>query len=125
MNGSGQPRVAKPNRRFDFITKYICKLKDRSNWESFCQEFYVFIQLNPEYGLQDFQAVLEKHGLKWSEESMKAFEIGSLDEKTALALILGVLNAERFAEGALETFITDGCIANWLGRLKAIDDESK
>ncbi|MBP6086869.1 MAG: ADP-ribosylglycohydrolase family protein [Pelolinea sp.] len=114
-----------PNRRFDFITKYICKLKDRSNWESFCQEFYVFIQLNPEYGLQDFQAVLEKHGLKWSEESMKAAEIDSLDEKTGLALILGVLNAERFAEGALETFITDGCIANWLGRLKAIDDESK
>jgi len=114
-----------PKRRFYFITKYICKLKDRSNWESFCQEFYVFIQLNPEYGLQDFQAVLEKHGLMWSEESMKDAEIYSLDEKTALALILGVLNAERFAEGALETFIIDGCIANWLGRLKAIDDESK
>ena len=115
----------KPARKFDFITKYIGKLQDEDNRQSFCQEVYAFVLLHPEYGLQDYQAILEKRGLKWSEESMKPAEVDALDEGTVLALIIGAYRAERFAEGALEAFFAEGCMENWLKRLKTIDDERK
>lgn len=115
----------KPARKFDFITKYIGKLQDEDNRLSFCHEVYAFVLLHPEYGLQDYQAILEKHGLKWTEESMKAAEVDALDEGTVLALIIGVYRAQRYSEGVLETFLSDGCMENWLIRLKAIDDERK
>ncbi|WZL78264.1 ADP-ribosylglycohydrolase family protein [Eubacteriales bacterium mix99] len=118
-------RRGKPNRKFDFITKYIGKLDDRDNWQDFYREFYIFAQLNPEYGLKDYQAILEKQGLKWTEESMKTADVDILDEQTVLALILGAHRAEHFTEGVLETFICEGYITKWLRRLKTIDDKRK
>ena len=118
-------RSGKPNRKFDFITKYIGKLNDRDNWQDFYGEFYIFAQLNPEYGWKDYQAILEKHGLKWTEESMKTADAEILDEQTILALILGAHRAEHFTEGVLEKFICGGYITKWLRRLKTIDDKRK
>lgn len=43
-------------------------------------------------------------------------------EKTVVALILGVIRAERFCDGAPMGFCENGYIQRWLTRLKAIDD---
>ncbi|MEA4897141.1 MAG: ADP-ribosylglycohydrolase family protein [Christensenellaceae bacterium] len=118
-------KAGKPNRKFDFITKHLDKLADKVNWRDFCQEFCTFAWSNPKYGLQDYQAILAKHGLNWSEESMKAADADALDEQTALALILGVFRAEHYTDGIFETFVAKGFIERWLARLKAIDDERK
>ena len=118
-------RVGKPIRKFTYITKYINKFGDIENWQEFYQEFYIFVQQNPEYNLKDYQSVLEKHSLKWTEESMKSADVSNLNDQTVLALILGAHRAERFTDGVLETFIIGGYIDKWLSRLKTIDDERK
>ena len=113
----------KPAHKFDYITKYIGKLGDEETRRGFYQEFRAFVRQNPKYELNDYQTALEKGGLKWTEDSMKSADAASLDERTALALILGAARAERFEDGVLETFITNGCIDKCLVRLRAIDGE--
>lgn len=115
----------KPSRKFDVITQYIATLEEKATWQDFYKEFYAFIQLNPAYELHDYQAILERHGLKWSEAAMKAADVAALDEQTVLALILGAHRAERFAPGVLEMFISEGYVAKWLMRLKQLDDERR
>ena len=39
-----------------------------------------------------------------------------------MALIVGAVRAERFCDGALLTFFTDGSIRRWLERLKEINE---
>ena len=44
-----------------------------------------------------------------------------LDTKTVLALLNGVIRADRFCEGALLSFMKSGAIQRWLVRLKELD----
>ncbi len=46
-----------PTQKFDFITKYAGKLENVDTCREFYQEFAIFVQLNPEYGLQDYQGM--------------------------------------------------------------------
>lgn len=118
-----ETKSGKPARQFELITKYVDKLKDKTNWHSFFDEFYIFVNTNPEYELNEYQTILEKNSLKWTEESMQSADENTLGAQAILALILGVFRAERFTDGVLERFISDGYIAKWLGRLKIIDNE--
>jgi ADP-ribosyl-[dinitrogen reductase] hydrolase len=91
---------------------------------SFVSEFYLFSQSHPEYQLSKYEPILEKNGLKWEEPSMRNANVGALDEQCLLALIMGVIRAERFCEGILLSFFRDGYILKWLRQLKVIDDSN-
>jgi len=45
-----------------------------------------------------------------------------LDAKCVMALIMGVIRAERFCEGVLLNFFQKGIIRKWLERLQAMDE---
>lgn len=47
----------------------------------------------------------------------------ALDGRTVMALLVRVIRAERFGEGAFLSFCESGSIAKWLQRLKEIDEE--
>ena len=42
-----------------------------------------------------------------------------------IALIFGVIRAERFSEGILLVFLKNGSIIRWLERLKTLDADGK
>ena len=83
---------------------------------------YRFVDSPEGLYLRHYQEVLAKSGIKWnSAESVKNADVSSLDGKTVMALILSVLRADRFCEGALLEFLQKGIIEKWLVRLKELD----
>ena len=89
---------------------------------SFQNDFYLFLEENPQLGLGNYQEILEKNGLSWNHEVIKAADASKLDEQCLLALIMGAIRAERFSYGALLSFLRDGSIVKWLTRLAEIEN---
>lgn len=88
----------------------------------FIKEVYSFQKEHEEYHLNEYQRILEDNGVKWAIDSMTAADESSLDGQCVMALILGVIRADRFSEGTVLTFLKEGIITRWLERLSEIDD---
>ena len=71
---------------------------------------YSFVDEHEE--IRDYEGILHAAGLQWDAYSMKNANVDELDGKTVVALILGIIRAERFCEGTLLDFCKNGCIAN-------------
>ena len=52
-------------------------------------------------------------------------EVDNLDAQCIIALIFGIIRADRFGEGTLLTFLKNGSIIRWLQKLKALDADGK
>lgn len=68
-----------------------------------------------------YSDILEKSNIKWNSESMRNVDTSKLDILTILALLIGIVRADRFCEGVLLDFIKDKTIEKWLERLKELD----
>ncbi|NLO82321.1 MAG: hypothetical protein GX094_04570 [Clostridiales bacterium] len=88
----------------------------------FVSEFYQFAESHPEYQLTNYSLILRNNAIGWNGESMRNVNTDALDEQCILALIMAAIRAERFCDGALFGFFSDGYILKWLKRLKEIDD---
>ena len=88
----------------------------------FIQALYDFNDKNDQYDLYNYGDILEKNGIEWADESMANADVSSLGDECVLALLMGVIRADRFCEGALASFLKNGCIVKWLSRLKELDD---
>jgi ADP-ribosyl-[dinitrogen reductase] hydrolase len=71
--------------------------------------------------LHNYHAILARYGLEWSDTALRSADVQHLDEQAILALIMGVIRAERFCEGVLLAYFKDGYIIKWLKRLAEID----
>lgn len=81
-----------------------------------------FVSDHPEFCLTSYSEILENAGLAWDARSMEAADVSVLDGRTAMALLVGAVRADRFCEGAYLGFFESGCIERWLRRLKEIDE---
>ena len=88
----------------------------------FEREVYTFEKEHPEYELHNYSYTLESQNIEWSSRSMKMADVSKLSGKTVMALLMGAVRAERFCDGALMGFFSDGSIEKWLNRLKEIDE---
>ena len=88
---------------------------------SFLHDFYQFFTDHQEVDLTDYRKILEENGIAWNFDSMNGTDVTSLEAIIILSLIVGVIRADRFSEGALLHFLESGAIVRWLERLKAID----
>lgn len=91
----------------------------------FIEDVHSFVYEYEEIGLYNYKKVLEENGIKWCMESMAKTEVDNLDAKCVIALIFGVIRAERFSEGILLVFLKNGSIIRWLERLKTLDADGK
>lgn len=82
---------------------------------------YDFVDQHPEMELTRYQNILNKSGIDWSTQSMTEADVTDLDGHTVMALLLAVIRADRFCEGALLHFFENGSIKTWLTRLQEID----
>jgi len=137
------------NRKFESLTKYLCLMDennigtwviDRKNNGTpehpvqlpfvnyvdmvyrFIRDVYEFSERNKDFELVRYDEVLEKNGLEQNVKSMLEADVSSLDAKCVMALIMGVIRAERFCEGVLLNFFQKGIIRKWLERLQAMDE---
>lgn len=93
--------------------------------DQFIHNVYSFVDNHEEMGLHNYIKILEDNGIKWGMESMAKTEVDNLDAKCVIALIFGVIRAERFSEGILLVFLKNGSIIRWLERLKTLDADGK
>ena len=83
-----------------------------------------FVSDHGDLELTRYEEILEQSGIKWSLESMSRADVSKQDGRTAAALLVGAMRAERFSDGTFLRFCKNGSIQNWLLRLKEIDQES-
>lgn len=91
----------------------------------FIEDVHSFVYEYEEIGLYNYEKVLEENGIKWNAKSMETAVVDDLDAKCVVALIFGVIRAERFSEGILLVFLKNGSIVRWLERLKTLDADDK
>ena len=87
----------------------------------FIRDVYTFIKKREDLNLYEYRTVLEKNGIDYSDQSFKDADTSTLEGPCVVALILGVLRADRFVEGMLLHFLEEGYISKWLRRLEEID----
>jgi hypothetical protein len=122
-NGEAKNLKARAREHDDGHPKTYCLGVDyRDHVNTFVQEFYGFSAAHPEYGLTRYAEILEECGIPWGwgSREMHQADVSGFDKQSVLALIMGAIRADRFAEGALLKFFEDGSMARWLRRLKEI-----
>lgn len=92
--------------------------------EGLINEVYRFEEEHPEYGLNRYHEILEKHHIEWGDQAMTAADVSNMDGQGVMALLLAAIRAERFSDGALLDFLKRGLIQKWLERLVELDKES-
>lgn len=122
---------------FELLIIYLPKLQDANNKSSeretrlnllmrdFTDTVYDFIDAHPEMKLNRYQEILNESKIEWSEESMKHAEVSLLDGRTILALIVGIIRADRFYDGTSQRFFENGYMIKWLRRLEEIEGDVK
>ena len=91
--------------------------------EGLIREVYRFEEEHPEYGLNRYNQILDKHHIAWSDQEMTNADVSEMDGQGVMALLLAAIRAERFCDGALLDFLRKGCIQKWLERLIELDKE--
>ena len=89
--------------------------------DAFISAVNAFAISHKELGLTDYQGILKDAGLGWSFAAMESAGVSALDARTAAALVVGAVRADRFSEGTLLGFLENGCIVKWLERIKQLD----
>ena len=87
----------------------------------FVHDVYALVDQHPEWELNHYGQILEENGLRWDSKSMSGAIVEDLDARCICALLVGVVRAERFCDGALMSFFKDGSIKRWLQRLTELD----
>ena len=89
---------------------------------NFLDTVYDFVEKHPAYNLPDaYMNILYDNGIDWCGNSMEDADSDLLDDQCILALIVGVINADRFSDGTIAWFFNKGCILRWLERLESLE----
>lgn len=84
------------------------------------EEIYKFEREHPEFCLNRYGDILLLNGLRWDEETMTNADVSCLNGQAVMALLLGMIRAERFCDGAIKFFLDSGSVQKWLSRLQEI-----
>ena len=91
--------------------------------DEFIETLYRYCEAHPEFEHTHYGDTLNSIGLEWGSKSMEEADVGNIDAKGVIALLIGAVRAERFCDGALLAFFKKGCILRWLERLAEIDNQ--
>ena len=114
-----QPKDADGSKEHPYVWPHviyapeICQLMD---------DIYAFAKAHPEFEHTRYSEILEEYGFSWGVDSMSNADVSNKDAKFVIALLIGAMRAERFCDGALLDFLSNGSIEKWLRRLEEIDD---
>ena len=114
---------------FEALTKYLPKLQatdfSAGNGGPTADEFRKaidsFVGRHWELGLSDAIGILRRAGL-WNDTSSLDARLPSLDGRTVAALVAYAARKDRLCAGAFLEGLSSGQMAQWLARLRAIDE---
>lgn len=89
----------------------------------FIEDVYTFAEQHQELEITRYREILKENGIEWGMNDMEDVDASNLNSQCVLALIMGVLRAERFCEGVILDFFTNGTIVKWLERLERLEND--
>ncbi|MBR0579737.1 MULTISPECIES: DUF6508 domain-containing protein [Bacillus] len=87
----------------------------------FIEDVYTFAEQHQEMRLTRYSEILKENGIEGGTNDMENVDTSNVNAQCVLALIMGVLRAERFCEGVILDFFTNGTIVKWLERLERLE----
>ncbi|MDH6563330.1 hypothetical protein M2166_002163 [Bacillus sp. TBS-096] len=87
----------------------------------FIEGVYTFAEQHQELELIRYREILKENGIEGGLNGIENGDLSHLNAQCVLALIMGVVRAERFCEGAVFNSFKSGAILKWLERLKNLD----
>ena len=85
------------------------------------EELYRIVESYPEFNLHHYYDVIKERDVEWDERQMESVDVSNWDAQGILALMVGIIRAERFSDGTYKEFLENGCFAKWIRRLKEIE----
>lgn len=134
--------------QFDIVTKYIPPLQEDpiGEWvinqendgtaerpiqmpfvnysetvQRFIEDVYTFAEQHQELELTRYREILKENGIEGGPNDMENVDISNLNAQCVLALMMEVVRAERFSEGAILNFFKSGAIVKCLERLDCLE----
>ncbi len=87
----------------------------------FIEDVYTFAEQHQEMELTRYSEILKENGIEDGTNDMENVDISNVNAQCVLALIMGVLRAERFCEGVILDVFTNGTLVKWLERLEHLE----
>ena len=87
----------------------------------FIEDVYTFADQHQELELIRYREILKENGIEGGPNDLENVDISNLNVQCVLALIMGVVSAERFCDGAILGSFKSGAVLQWLERLKNLD----
>jgi len=89
----------------------------------FIEDVYTFAEQHQEMELTRYSEILKENGIEGGMNDLVNVDTSNVNAQCVLALIMGVLRAERFCEGVILDFFTNGTIVKWLERLERLEND--
>ncbi|MFJ6206784.1 DUF6508 domain-containing protein [Bacillus pumilus] len=85
------------------------------------EDVYTFAKQHQELELTRYREILKENGIESGMNDMENVDTSNLNAQCVLALMMGVVRAERFSEGAIFNFFKSGAIVKCLERLDCLE----
>ncbi|MBI1630112.1 DUF6508 domain-containing protein [Bacillus safensis] len=89
--------------------------------QRFIEDVYTFAEQHQEMELTRYSEILLENGIEWGANDMEHVDISNVNAQCVLALIMGVVRAERFTDGAIFNFFKSGNMLKCLERLDCLE----
>ncbi|MEC0923544.1 DUF6508 domain-containing protein [Bacillus safensis] len=87
----------------------------------FIEGVYTFAEQHQELELIRYREILKENGIEGGLNGIENGDLSHLNAQCVLALIMGVVRAERFSEGAIFNFFKSGNMLKCLERLDCLE----
>lgn len=87
----------------------------------FIEDVYTFAEQHQEMELLRYREILKENGIEGGLNDIENVYLSNLNAQCVLALIMGVVRAERFSEGAIFNFFKSGNMLKCLERLDCLE----
>ncbi|MEK5336460.1 DUF6508 domain-containing protein [Bacillus sp. FSL M8-0166] len=89
--------------------------------QRFIEDVYTFAEQHQELELTRYREILKENGIEGGLNDIENVDISNLNVQCVLALIMGVVRAERFCEGAIFNSFKSGTMLKCLERLDCLE----
>ncbi|MCA6610308.1 MULTISPECIES: DUF6508 domain-containing protein [Bacillus] len=87
----------------------------------FIEDVYTFAEQHQEMELTRYREILKENGIEGGLNDIENVDISNLNVQCVLALIMGVVRAERFCEGSIFNSFKSGTMLKCLERLDCLE----
>ncbi|MGM0969033.1 MAG: DUF6508 domain-containing protein [Bacillota bacterium] len=87
----------------------------------FIEDVYTFTEQHQEMELFRYQDILKENGIDWGMNDVGNVDVSQLNAQCIIALMMGIVRAERFCDGAIFNFFKSGTMLKCLERLDRIE----